>query len=120
MPKGILGPNLLVWSVTEAGLGVVRVPFCIIASVGSAASSFCLCWAFHLGPNLFYPMPMAGPGVARVPFRVIASVGICRLVILPLLGVGMVMGAYAASIFTAPDPIFLLVLLIQVCDDIVR
>ncbi len=57
---------------------------------------------------------VAGPGVARVPFRVIASIGVCRLVILPLLGVGMVMGAYAAGIFTAPDPIFLLVLLIQV------
>ncbi|GLC70650.1 hypothetical protein PLESTF_001018100 [Pleodorina starrii] len=54
-----------------------------------------------------------GPGAARVPLRVIGLVNATRLALLPLLGLGLVMGAYAARIFEAPDPIYLLVLLIQ-------
>ncbi|EFJ49477.1 hypothetical protein VOLCADRAFT_104342 [Volvox carteri f. nagariensis] len=54
-----------------------------------------------------------GPGAGRVPFRVIGLVNITRLTLLPLLGLGVVMGAYAVRLFEAPDPIYLLVLLIQ-------
>ncbi|GLI67968.1 hypothetical protein VaNZ11_012303 [Volvox africanus] len=54
-----------------------------------------------------------GPGAARVPFRVITLVNVTRLALLPLLGLALVMGAYAARVFEAPDPIYLLVLLIQ-------
>eukprot|EP00798_Chlamydomonas_sp_ICE-L_P012698 gene12698-15930_t len=54
-----------------------------------------------------------GPGASKVPFRIIASVGVCRLIILPLVGLFIVMGSYHLGLFKAPDPIFLLVLLIQ-------
>ncbi|GIL57526.1 hypothetical protein Vafri_12737 [Volvox africanus] len=54
-----------------------------------------------------------GPGAARVPLRVIALVNMTRLALLPLLGLALVMGTYAARVFEAPDPIYLLVLLIQ-------
>ncbi|GIL92671.1 hypothetical protein Vretifemale_20182 [Volvox reticuliferus] len=48
-----------------------------------------------------------GPGAARVPLRVIGLVNVTRLALLPLLGLGLVMGAYAARVFEAPDPIYL-------------
>ncbi|KAG2501635.1 hypothetical protein HYH03_000140 [Edaphochlamys debaryana] len=54
-----------------------------------------------------------GPGAARVPLRVTALVTVTRLALLPLVGMGLVMGAYAAHVYEAPDPIYLLVLLIQ-------
>ncbi|GFR48835.1 hypothetical protein Agub_g10788, partial [Astrephomene gubernaculifera] len=54
-----------------------------------------------------------GPGAARVPLRVTALVTATRLLLLPLLGGCLVLGAYAARLFEAPDPIYLLVLLIQ-------
>eukprot|EP00198_Chlamydomonas_reinhardtii_P006546 XP_001695882.1 predicted protein [Chlamydomonas reinhardtii] len=56
-----------------------------------------------------------GPGAARVPLRVTTLVTVTRLAVLPLLGMGLVMGAYAARMYEAPDPIYLLVLLIQNC-----
>ncbi len=45
--------------------------------------------------------------MARVPLRVTALVTATRLAVLPLLGMGLVMGAYAARMFEAPDPIYL-------------
>ncbi len=50
---------------------------------------------------------LAGPGAARVPFRVIGLVNGIRLLLMPLLGLGLVVGAYAAGLFEAPDPIYL-------------
>ncbi|KXZ55676.1 hypothetical protein GPECTOR_2g1226 [Gonium pectorale] len=54
-----------------------------------------------------------GPGAAQVPVRINVLVNAMRLVLLPLLGLTLVMGAYTARLFEAPDPIYLLVLLIQ-------
>ncbi|PNH03864.1 hypothetical protein TSOC_010037, partial [Tetrabaena socialis] len=55
----------------------------------------------------------ASPGAARVPLRLTALVTATRLALLPLFGLAMVMGAYALRLFEAPDPIYLLVLLIH-------
>ena len=55
----------------------------------------------------------AGPGVADVPFKTILSISVFRLLVLPLLMAALVLGAYHIGAFHAPDPIFLLVLLIQ-------
>ncbi len=61
----------------------------------------------------FRPRSSPGPGAAPVPLRLIGLVTAARLLLLPLLGLGLVMGAYALRLFPAPDPIYLLVLLIQ-------
>lgn len=55
----------------------------------------------------------AGPGAVPMPFQVIVAVCVCRLVLMPLLGLGIVMGAYSVGLFKCPDPMFLLVMLLQ-------
>ncbi len=55
----------------------------------------------------------AGPGAAQVPWRVVAAVVACRLVLLPLLGLAAVEAALKLGLFTAPDPMFLVVMLLQ-------
>ena len=62
--------------------------------------------------------PCPGPGAARVPLRVTVGTCCCRLLLLPLLGTAIVIGSFAAGFFTAPDPVFLLVMLIQVGRDL--
>jgi predicted permease len=53
-------------------------------------------------------------GVAKVPLVTLLSVITCRLLILPLLGLVVVMGGYVwLRAYQAPDPVFLLVMLIQ-------
>lgn len=49
-----------------------------------------------------------------MPVRVVSGIIVCRLLVLPLIGSAIIIGARAAGAFTAPDPIFLLVMLIQV------
>jgi predicted permease len=55
----------------------------------------------------------AGPGAVPMPFRVIVAVCVCRLLLMPLIGLGVVMGAYSVGLFKCPDPMFLLVMLLQ-------
>ncbi len=55
----------------------------------------------------------AGPGAAKVPLRITSSICVCRLLILPLAGLAIVFGGFALGAFDAPDPVFLLVMLIQ-------
>jgi len=52
---------------------------------------------------------LAGPGAVKLPLSVIVTPIVTRLVLLPLLGGVVVVGAFKLGWLKAPDPMFLLV-----------
>lgn len=54
-----------------------------------------------------------GPGEGKLPMRVILGVTLGRLVILPMFGTVVVLGSYWTGLFKPPDPVFVLVMLVQ-------
>jgi hypothetical protein len=54
-----------------------------------------------------------GPGASRLPLRVTLGVLVTRLVVQPALLTAMVVGALALRLFEAPDPMFLLTILLS-------
>lgn len=88
-----------------AGSGTLSMVGDVIKMFGDCAIP---CMIMVLGATL-----ANGPGSGKLPARVLIGVGITRLVILPLWGTAVVLGAYALGVFTPPDPVFVLVMLIQ-------
>lgn len=54
-----------------------------------------------------------GPGASRLPLRVVVAVVVTRLVLQAALFTGMVVAALRFKLFTSPDPMFLLTLLLS-------
>lgn len=54
-----------------------------------------------------------GPGQARVPARMTVSLCVARLVVLPLVGSVLILGAWHLRLFTPPDLVFVLVMMLS-------
>lgn len=117
LKTGLTKPPMLAFS---AALFVVCIPplqrniftpKAALSLIGSCAQTFSACAVPCMIMNLGAILEK-GPGKATLPWQVIAAVSAVRLLILPVLGMLWVIGGYFGELYSAPDPMFVLVMLV--------
>eukprot|EP00878_Enallax_costatus_P020104 GHUV01021236.1.p1 GENE.GHUV01021236.1~~GHUV01021236.1.p1 ORF type:complete len:517 (+),score=147.11 GHUV01021236.1:369-1919(+) len=89
----------------------IFTPKAALSLIGSSAQTFSACAVPCMIMNLGAILEK-GPGKTRLPWQVIAAISAVRLLILPILGMLWVIGGYFGELYTAPDPMFVLVMLV--------
>lgn len=89
----------------------IFAPKAALSLIGSCSQTFAACAVPCMIMNLGAVMER-GPGAGSLPWQVIAAVSAARLMVLPVLGLLWVLGGYFAEVYAAPDPMFILVMLV--------